>query len=452
MATSTTSISGLVSGLDTSTIISQLMQIEAQPQTDLKTRMSTEQSNVSTLQALNAQFASLATKAQALSTATSWSPLTTSSSSDSVVATAGPTAVAGTLSFTVLSTASATQQSFATSAPLSGVVTSGSTSLTLTKHDGTTVPIDTGNGTLSGLVSAVNKANAGVTASAVKLDDGTYRLRLVSTSTGADSDFTLTNTDGSAILGGATTTAGQDAAISLGSDTLHSASNTFSSLTTGLDVTIGAGTPSGTAVTITTTRDASSAQAAAKDLVDSANAILTQIDSLTAYNATTKTSGALAGDATVRELRSRLLDTVTRAADGSSMAGVGIQTDRDGKIVFDATKFASAYAADPGTVAAKLGAPGTGSVPGFAARLYVAANSASDATKGVLTTDITGRQSSVTTMQNSIDDWDVKLAAKQDSLQKVYTNLEVALGKLQNQSSWLAGQLNSLSSSSSSSS
>ena len=34
---STSSIGGLVSGMDTTTIISQLMQIEAQPQTLLKT-------------------------------------------------------------------------------------------------------------------------------------------------------------------------------------------------------------------------------------------------------------------------------------------------------------------------------------------------------------------------------------------------------------------------------
>ena len=34
-----TSIGGLVSGLDTATIISQLMQLEAQPQTRLKTKV-----------------------------------------------------------------------------------------------------------------------------------------------------------------------------------------------------------------------------------------------------------------------------------------------------------------------------------------------------------------------------------------------------------------------------
>ena len=70
------SVSGLVSGLDTATIISQLMQVEAQPQAMLKTRLSAEQSHVSTLQSLNARFATLASKAHDLTTSAAWSPLT----------------------------------------------------------------------------------------------------------------------------------------------------------------------------------------------------------------------------------------------------------------------------------------------------------------------------------------------------------------------------------------
>ena len=72
----------------------------------------------------------------------------------------------------------------------------------LDKLDGTTVDIDTGDGTLQGLVDAVNNAGEGVRASTIKLDDGSYRLRLESVATGAASDFDLTNVDGTALLGG----------------------------------------------------------------------------------------------------------------------------------------------------------------------------------------------------------------------------------------------------------
>ena len=44
------SVGGLVSGLDTATIISQLMQLEARPQTMLKSKVTTEQKVVAALQ------------------------------------------------------------------------------------------------------------------------------------------------------------------------------------------------------------------------------------------------------------------------------------------------------------------------------------------------------------------------------------------------------------------
>ena len=75
------SVSGLVSGMDTATIISQLMQVEAAPQTLLKTRLSSEKGLVSTLQSLNAKFAALTTRAHDLAKPAAWTPLTTSSSS-----------------------------------------------------------------------------------------------------------------------------------------------------------------------------------------------------------------------------------------------------------------------------------------------------------------------------------------------------------------------------------
>ena len=68
----TTSISGLVSGLDTTSIISQLMQLEAAPQTLLKNKQATESSTVSALQTLNTKIASLATAATTASDADSW--------------------------------------------------------------------------------------------------------------------------------------------------------------------------------------------------------------------------------------------------------------------------------------------------------------------------------------------------------------------------------------------
>ena len=53
------SIGGMISGLDTATMINQLMQLEARPQSLLKNKVSSTQTLVSALQALNTRIADL---------------------------------------------------------------------------------------------------------------------------------------------------------------------------------------------------------------------------------------------------------------------------------------------------------------------------------------------------------------------------------------------------------
>jgi len=62
-----------------------------------------------------------------------------------------------------------------------------------------------------------------------------------------------------------------------------------------------------------------------------------------------------------------------------------------------------------------------------------------------LTSVITGRNNEISSLNDQISNWDVRLAAKREALQKQYSDLEVALGKLKDQSSWLSGQLAGLS-------
>ena len=74
MATSTTDpvnlgLSGLSSGLDTSTIITQLMAINKIPQDKLKLQQSTMQARLSALQSLQTELENLRDKADALRSA-----------------------------------------------------------------------------------------------------------------------------------------------------------------------------------------------------------------------------------------------------------------------------------------------------------------------------------------------------------------------------------------------
>ena len=97
----TSSVDGLVSGLDTTTIISQLMSIEKQPQDALKQKQSDANTMVSVYQALNTKFAALQSAAQSISRVADWQVMKATSSSSNVTATATSAAGTGALSFTV---------------------------------------------------------------------------------------------------------------------------------------------------------------------------------------------------------------------------------------------------------------------------------------------------------------------------------------------------------------
>lgn len=432
------SVSGLASGLDTATIISQLMQVEAAPQARLRTRVTAEQAGVTALQKINTQLAALATSAADLMKPGGMSPLATTSSSDHVTVTTRPGAAPASLSVVVGATALTHRLTFLTAAGLTDQVTGASTTVQLTRADGTIVDLNSGDGTLGGLVAALNAAGTGVRATILKLDDGTYRLSVESTASGAASGFSLTALDGTPLLGGAVVRAGRDAEITVGTDTVHSATNTFTGLLPGIDVTLSAATPAGTTADLSATRDATAATAAMKALVDAVNTALTDID--TASKLTPgKSAPPLAGDASVRSLRSSLATTVF-PMDGSTLSTAGIQVDRYGRLTFDAATFTSAYQADPERVSAAIGG-----ADGFASRVRAVARAASDPVAGTLTQAIKGRTEQIDRLEDGIAAWDVRLELRRAALTRQFTALETALSTVQAQSSWLSSQIASMS-------
>ena len=195
----------------------------------------------------------------------------------------------------------------------------------------------------------------------------------------------------------------------------------------------------GDVATVTVTRDTAGLTASVKGLVDAINGLLTDIDTQSAYNATTTKSGTLTGDANVRSLCTALLEAIY-AADGTSMASYGIQVTRGGLIEFDATAFAQAYTADPKGVTERFSSTGNG----FAARVAAVADGASDPTEGTITAAITGRRTGITRVENSIEEWDRRLELRRTALTRQFTALETALNQMSSQSSWLEGQLASL--------
>lgn len=456
---SSMSIGGLASGLDTAGIISQLMQLEARPQTMLKTRVSTEQKVVTALQALNTKIATIATKAAELGKTSNWSPVTATSSNEAVSVKVSAGAAAATLSFTVDSVATSARASYATTGTLTTPVMAAGVEYYIEHDDPDKAPfiINTGDGTMRSVADGINKSGSGLTATLVRVGtaaDGAaeYQLNVASTTTGANSGFTITEVDPAnspnppatptPFMGGATAVAGTDAQITVDGQAtpLTSASNTFTGLMPGVDVTLQAGATGAT--TITVERDTASLTKSVKELVDLVNGVLDEIKTLTDSDPAAKKSGLLTGDSTMRSLRNQLLETVTYGIGGTSLATSGIEVDRTGKLVFDETTFTDAYTADPTGTTDMLA--GTATSDGFADKLASLAKTFSDSTTGTLTLSLKNRTSQIRGLEENIASWDIRLANRRETLQRQYTALEVALGQLQSQGSWLSGQLDGL--------
>ena len=72
-------------------------------------------------------------------------------------------------------------------------------------------------------------------------------------------------------------------------------------------------------------------------------------------------------------------------------------------------------------------------------------DSVTKARQGTMQGLIQRQTESISDLNDQVSAWDVRLDLRKSALQLQFSNLEVALGKMKSQSSWLAGQLASLS-------
>ena len=427
--------SGLASGLDTTSIIASLMEVERVPQNNLKARLATTRSEAGALQQLNTALAALATSATSFASGSTWSQLTATSSSSAVTVTASSSAVPASFSLSVDQTATPARATVTAAA----LASASGTSLSLTGN-GTTVTVDSG-GSLSTLASAINAQTqqTGVRAQLVHSTTGDVLL-LDSTSSGSTASFSLTDGGPTPLASGT----GTDALVTInGTTQVSSPSNTFTNLMPGIDVTLGPDATKTTTAAVSVTADGATRATAMKAFVGQLNDVLDQIGATTSYGTITAGQapaggGVLPGDPTLRAVADQLVGTIFPGGT-ASMAAYGVGLDRTGRFTFDGDAFAKAYAADPAGVQAAF--VGTGS---FTDRVRAVAVGASDPYDGSISQYIKSENTEADRYADQIAAWDDRLAARQTSLQQIYTNLETQLSRLQAQQSWLSSQIDSL--------
>jgi flagellar hook-associated protein 2 len=441
-------VDGLVSGLDTTALINSLMQIEGVPQTLLKNKVSASQTFISALRGLNTKVAALADLATKTAKPTALDLYLATSSSAKVSVTASTGATAGQLDL-VVDKLALSQKSV--SAPLT-VWPATPPVLTIKSNDGTLHEVTAASTSLDDVVSAINNAKAGVTATKVSVGDGNFRIQFSSSTVGADGAFTI-------YQGSGTTTAlpvtqiqaAQDASITIwagspAAQVVTSKTNSFDGVLPGVSINVTA--PSAETVSLSIARDDAAISKQASDLVTALNGIFSELTSKTAVSMSTDASGTTStkggvftGDSTVRDANQKILSAATLPVNGRSPSGYGISITKTGTIEFDAAKFKAALAKDPVATQA--------AIQEIASRVATAATNVSDKHIGSITTKITGQESEVKVLGTQIDDWDRRLTTRRSTLERTYAALEVQLSRLNSQQSYMTSQLAGLSSSSS---
>ena len=196
MSLGTMSIDGLISGLDTTSIIRQLTEIEQAPLLRLQTQKAVKLSQQTAFGVVNAQLLALRTTATTLSSARGLTPRSASSSNeDLVMVSAGNTADQGTYDVVVSKLAQAhkvSSQTFTSKSEATGA--SGDIVV-----NGVTIRVGSDDSLLT-IRNRINEANAGVNATILSVTDTDHRLLLTAESTGADSALNLIDANETDVL------------------------------------------------------------------------------------------------------------------------------------------------------------------------------------------------------------------------------------------------------------
>jgi flagellar hook-associated protein 2 len=464
-ASSLITSTGIGSGLDISAIVSSLTSAYGAAQTN---ELSAEQTS------LNSQVSAFGTFSSALATLqATLSALETPSTlagydatvADNTIASASTNsdAVPGQYSLEVQNLATAATL---TSAPVaSGDATIGTGTLNVAVGDtSTSIRIDSSDDTLSGIASAINAApnNPGVTASVITTTAGA-RLVLSGTVTGAANAITVTASGGdgglsslvypaSGTSGLTQTQAATDANYSINGYAATSASNVVSGAISGVTLDLLGASAANTPTTLTISADTSAASTSISTFVTAVNGVLSAIQSLGGYDASTQTAGPLNGNATLESFQNQLENILGQISSGNtsgvaSLADLGITADANtGQLDTNSTTLSNTLSANLTAVGDLLGGSN-----GIATQLNTLINQYSGP-GGLLSSINQGLQSSLSNVSQQQTALQAELATYSATLTSEYNAMDTAVAALKETQTYLTAEFDPNQSSTSSSS
>lgn len=453
-----TASTGIVSGLDTESIISGLMAVESQSVTRLETKQTTVESQISAMGQIKSAIASLQAAAEDMATTSDLYSYTGTLADTSIAsATTTSSAVAGSYSIEVeqLATNHKLKSSASVDTSSGGTLTIsiGSTSTgSFVSTSSVDITIDSG-ASLSDVATAINDADAGVTATIINGEDGA-QLVLTSAETGEINQIKIESDD---ITGLAfdpddptansdmtESVAAQNAILKIDGITIaDTTSNTVTDAITGVTLKLTA-TNDDDPTTLTISNDSSNLETKLQAFVDAYNSARETMKTLSQYDSDDEDTGVLNGDSTVtsalNQLRSLLSATPSDASSTYQyLSQLGVTSSSDGTLSLDTDVLESAMDSDFASVAKTVAAYGDA---------FDTLTTNMNDTEGLITSRIDGLNTTSDSLTDRITEMNRLLELTQARYEAQFVALETLLSSLQTTSTYLTQQLASLTSSS----
>ncbi len=447
---------GIVSGIDTASLIASLVAANSTTVDLVKAQKSVVSARKDAYGTLASRLATLSSAVEAIDTSSEFRSVTGSSNSDAVGISVTGDAVVGHLSVQVDQLASSAMEvsDAVASRTSSGTMAQGTWGFTVAGVT-TSVTIGADESSLDDLVSAINAQVSGVTAYVMDTGDATtpYRLVVAADSTGAANTVSI---DTSGLDGGTGTvpaftevTHALDAELQVNGVSVTSANNEVTGVIQG--VTINALDVTASAATLTVARNTTSMVTKVSALVTAYNSVMSYVRGQKAWNPDEGIQGSFIGESKptdmVRALQSAISSQYSTGGEYDTLSSLGITTTQTGDLEFDSATLTTALNDGMNDVTSFV----TDSTAGFAAAMTS------------LIEGLTGDDGSITTRSESLDEelssydqriatYEDQLAAYQARLEKQFTAMELAIAGFNAGMSAISALLPSTTSSSSSSS
>lgn len=438
-------LSGL-SGFDSASLVSQLVNVAQQPITDLNSKKGLVDSASLTLNNFSTKLATLKTAATALSTNSGFVSMAATSSDTSLVGSVTGSAGAGSYSVNVTQLAQAQKmRSDAQASSTTALGQAGDLTLNIGSGDPLTIKVEATD-TLTDIASKINRTGARVSAGIINAG-GSYRLSLQGLDTG-DANAITVGEGGSINLGLTKSTnvvqRAQDAKLTVDGLDITRPTNSVADAIPG--VTMALTKTTATPATLNVASDSSALKVKLANFVSAYNDIVSAVHGSTGYGSAKASNAVLAGDSALRRSLDQISSLVTGPVTGAtgsyrSFASVGLALTKDGTMALDSTKLDAALGKDPNAVSRLFV---TDTAAGATGLMKTIADTVTTltGTNGAVTARIAALGAQSKNISKSIDSKQAQVDSYAAGLKKQFADLDQAMSKYSSMSSALGAITN----------